>query len=58
MNELIKEMQERGFTNIKQFRLRGKVKPVLEFIEILATTEDGIETDPNWYALRSYLARN
>jgi len=32
-------------------RMRGAVKPVLEFVSMLATTEP-METDPDWWQVR------
>jgi hypothetical protein len=38
-------------------KLRGKGKPVLDFVRLVAHSEP-METDPNWWAIRIDLARN
>jgi len=54
MDELIKEMQEKGLISIAPLRFQGKANAVLEFLSIMATT-DPMETDLNWWGLRMFI---
>ncbi len=56
IDKLIEQIRQPG--GVKELPIiHGKVKSVLEFVNIMAST-DTMETDENWWQIRLYLARN
>jgi hypothetical protein len=50
MDELIEEMRAKGLIS---FRMVGKARAVFGMLDLLAATKP-METDPDWWALRTY----
>lgn len=56
MNDSITQLK-RYFELAGRLKLKGKARPVFNFLNIIATT-DPEETDLDWWTLRLYLRRN
>ncbi len=51
MDKLIKELQEKGIMGIGHLKIKGKAKPVLEFISLMTYTKPMVNSPEQWSKL-------